>query len=632
MSQNSNITTPTPLRRDIMINVANDANHSGNKNRHSIEQKKSQKQKPRNKEKRTKGGNNILEDDISFKIEQQIKEGKKIKGNTRKNQISINHLLEFQSYRDLKEYRSNLSNSNKPRRYSNRSTSNHLRKHYYGMEFININYKFIVDHRKDYQAQKLDPNIPIEVKDILRIVVPKGNACPICLSDEPIAPRMITSCGHILCLTCLLSLLESELPKEKKRETLAVIEKYKECPLCTSIIRKAEVKPVLVSNVDERFEVPKINDDVVLTLMTRFHDKVTAWPKYVRDAGMNIDDFPWINNSDEIISQNQRIFKGNLGYLLDMYEFERQLILSNYEQEKLLYDLDRKFVDMALRNIDEDIKMWTEKFNEPSDAKTSGNNHSAEMTVSNTFFYYETGFNAPSVYVLSPLDVKVIKSSYNNDYTNLPSSIVAKVENIKYVELDYETSTTKYKYLSHFPIGTSIGFLECNWAGNEFITPETWHQFKDDLTKRTKTSSKKLRKEENDKRRALNQEEIRTRKFFERENSNRRDSDDEYEYDYSRMGSLSIVDHRELPALNQPQAIVNESASDSSTGDYQTTIWGTKIPKAEAQEDSDVDWDAEEMIKRAKEEMMKQDDQTSGKKSNKKKKKKLILLSSNSTW
>ena len=55
------------------------------------------------------------------------------------------------------------------------------------MSFINVNYKFVVDYRNDYKAQQLDPNVPIDTKDILRIVVPKGNSCPICLSDEPLS-------------------------------------------------------------------------------------------------------------------------------------------------------------------------------------------------------------------------------------------------------------------------------------------------------------------------------------------------------------------------------------------------------------------------------------------------------------
>ncbi|KAK6456680.1 uncharacterized protein RJT20DRAFT_33609 [Scheffersomyces xylosifermentans] len=610
----------------------------------------------KNQKKAIQMDNSYRSDTFQNQIESQIKQNKRVSGRSRKNQISINHLLDFQSYRDSDEYHVNHTknnNNNKPRRGSGTRSRNNLssKVNLRGMGFINVNYKFVVDHRKNYRVQEMDPNVPVDTEDIVRIIVPKGNACPICLTDEPIAPRMITSCGHIICLKCVLSLLESEVPNAKKRESSAIVEKYRECPLCSSIIRKNELKPVLINNIDENLETPKIQDEVVLSLMARPQSRIFPLPKPLVQYFDSIDHFPWVNQTNPDCNQFSRIFKGETSYLLNMYEFEKQHVKANYEEEKLLYGEDDKFVKMALKHIDNEISSWITKLGEDlkeKDVSPGLNLHSQvnaplssspNLTVDDghCYFYYQTGFNSSVTFVLSPLDMKVLKTAYNNSYTSLPSSIIAKIENIKYEYLTTETSLTKYKYLSHLPLGSQIGFIECNWNHNEFITREAWDIFKDDLTKRTKSSTQKLKREERNRRRALNEEEIKTRNFYIRENSGRDDLDDSSYVDYAAMGSLSITDNRELPALSDHQASNNEHSSASageSAGEHEmtTTIWGTKIPKAEVQEEEpdEDDWDAEEMIRKAREEMERQENESG--KGRKKKKKKMILISSNSNW
>lgn len=365
---------------------------------------------------------------------------------------------------------------------------------------------------------------------------------------------------------------------------------------------------------------------------------------------------------------------GDLQYLIDMYEMEKLLILAQYEQEKELYGDDGKYFKLAISNIDKDIEEWKKNFEMdhplPStkqlQRQSNGKQNTELQPGSNTFFYYQTGFNASSTYVLSPLDMKVLKHSYNEDYHNLPSSIVAKVENIRYEEFNAELALTKYKYLSHLPFGTSIGFLECDWSNNKFIQEETWEMFKGDLIQRSKKSNRKFKREEMNRRRALNNEEMKNREFYERENNNGvlTNNHNSYSQHYSdyyddssnggsfssmtrNIGNLSVLDYRDLPVLSSDNAVPSlvEGTTESGTIDtmsgtsdeisgspkYQTTIWGTKIPKADPvlnpqPQDSEDDWDAEEMIRRAKEEMDRQESETGG--SKKKKKKKKILLSS----
>lgn len=554
----------------------------------------------------------------------------------KKNQISLNHLIHYESYKDLDEYK-NRHKKSKPRRQSRNSFNDYSPDRYKvpltGLSFINLNYKFIVDQRGNYKPQELDPNIPVSLDNIIRIIAPTGNSCPICLSDKLVAPRMITACGHILCLKCLLSLLDTEIPKFKKTESAAVIEKYNDCPLCSTIIRKKDVKPVLAIHTDERFETPKIGDDVIMSLMSRPFSKLFAVPRSIEGVLYQIDNFPFVDMKDPDLSQYLRLFKAGLPYILKMYNEEKQEVLKSFEEDKLLYNDDGKYHFKAIEDIDKDIEFWTSSYNSNTIQPHQGELivKKEEINPANSYFYYEAGFNARSTFVLSPLDIKVLKANYNNSYFELPSNVIARVENIQYEELTPENSLKKYKYLSHLPLGTTIGFIQCNWFKNEYISQDTWEAFKSDLTKRTKKSQKKLQREDRDKKRAENEEERRTRLFFERENDPTRQNrfNDDYE-DYNDMnfGSLSITDNR-LPVLPSHETIESDS-DDLVVGEpskFETTVWGTKVKKNETAPDEieEDDWDPQEMIRKAKEEMDKQE-QTGQKK---KKKKKLVLLSSN---
>lgn len=595
--------------------------------------KNPKRERPQRQQHQPRGAQGPSNDEFSLQLEQL--ESSLRKNGLRKTKISIDHLLEFQSYRDLNEFQAQQTHA-RPRRPRPRYTASRF--HLTGMNFINVHYRFVVDHRSDFSLQKMDPNVPVETADILRIVVPKGNACPICLSDDPVAPRMITSCGHILCLTCLLSLLESEVPVFGKRDPQAVVAKYRDCPLCAAVIRSADVKPVLINSADDRFDVPKPREQAVLTLMTRQQDRMFPLPAPFLDLFLSMGDFPWFRADGPGVHEFLRVCRGDLDYLLEMYAHEQSQILTAYEQEKLLYNDDGKYVRKALANIAADIEHWRTRFAEPYPEKTprfAGHEKARDVPKksSGLFYYYETGFNAESIYVLSPLDIKVLKASHNDSYSALPSSIVVNVENIRYEELDTELVTTKYKYLAHLPIGTSVGFLECDWSNSEHVSPEVWANFSGDLSKRTKAASRKFNKEEKDKRRAMNEEELRTRDFYRRENGG---GDHEVQLEPAHFGSLSITDHRELPQLTTETTAddtTKTSESEASGGEYETTIWGTRIRKSEAaqaleDEQNAYNWDAEEMIRRAKAEMDLDDQKTNGKK---KKKKKLVLLSSD-TW
>lgn len=594
----------------------------------------------------------------------------------KKSAASINHLLEFILYKDLPEYclqqqqqysnnrngghrvTNNQRNLNKLRNSSYNSNYHQRRQfthsndtynnsrvraprkkpksYLHGMRFINVNYKFVVDYRKDYAAQRLDPNVPVDTNDIICIVVPEGNACPICLSAELVAPRMITSCGHILCLPCLLALLDSEVPTSMKRESKAVVEKYTDCPLCASVIRRGDVKPVLLDTTDVRFDMPKVNDEVVLTLMARDLNRIVPVPSYAYNSVENAkgkrnlsgsDQFPWADqlHTDPYL----RIYKGDHTYLAAMYESEKKALRNAYENDSDLFLPGRKLLRMALLSIDNDVCSWTEKFNaETKSAVSSSYSKVVTAETKSTLYYFQTGFKCAATYVLSALDMKVLKSSYGDDYLMLPPSIVAKVENIRYEEMDEELATTKYKYISHLPLGTQIGFLECCWENNELVNPQVWATFKLDLVKRSKISSRIILQEERNRQRAINEEERRAREYIDRENKCSSLGSNDW-MRTTGIGGLTITDEREMPALTG-DSLPEDSQSSSADAliETQRSVWGTQIPIPEMfEEPPDNGWDADEMIRQAREEIEKQE--LSGKGQKGKRKKRYVLLLSN---
>lgn len=554
--------------------------------------------------------------------ENKTKLAKRYSGSSKRNKVNIDHLLDFQSYRDLPEYIESHSkarvNRHKDLDRSRKPLPNRIVLR--GMEYINVHYKFVVDHRYLYKVQALDPNIPVPLENIVAVIAPVGNACPICLLETPVAPRMMTACGHIICLKCVLSLMATELPKAQKRQAESVIERYRECPLCQKIIRPAELKPVVFNSVDERFDTPRPQCDTILTLMLRPHGSNLALPRSIDEQYPSIDNFPSIQQSSDLIPY-LRILKGDAEYVLQLYSAEKQQINDLYDQERELYNEPRRLRDQALSHIDDEIASWTVQLNTPLATKPEAGPHTMRLDSSN-YFYYQTGFNSNAVYVLSPLDMKVLRATHANEYHMLPSLVVARVENIRFEDLTTEAATSKYKFLSHLPVGTSIGFMECDWRDNEFVNQETWNTFRHDLVQRSKNLQKKFAREEKARIRALEEEETRTRNFFAKENGNAPDLEYESFLDPATFNNLVISDHHDLPSL--PNATRSSTRNtDVNKPAQQTTVWGTQIPKADDPvSDDEYAWDAEETIRKAKEQL--QLDAANGKR----KKKRVVLLSS----
>lgn len=560
-------------------------------------------------------------DKFDVNIEDEVIRGN-FKARGRRGQISINHLLDFSlPSRDLHSTSLSHTTGPPPIRRRRRSSNNDDRIHLTGPDFVNANYRFVVDYRHDYRGQTLDPNLNLNKHSILRVIVPKGHHCPICLTDEIVAPRMI-SCGHIFCNTCLLSFLESETMKKKDE-----FQRFKECPLCALSVRPDEILPVVINQTDERFEIPQVGHDVVMKLMAKPIENILPIPHSLNLNHAKIGSLPWY--SDTELYPYSRLMKGGLKFIINSYEEDRAAIMKQYEEDKALYNDDGKYAMKAVRNIDEAMeslkKSFNEDYNEPnhlvnSMENLSINKNDSGLNDSNCYFFYQTCFHSTTRYFLSPFDVKILIATYGS-YSNFPTTLLLKVDNIKYGHMVTEQTLKRYKYFNHLPLGTEFAFIEVDWT--DLITPEVHQQFAKELADRKKKLINKTKKEDRDKRIFENEQELKTAEFYKNENNGW----GYYDYLSAREENIAIDDEALTPALSGPATPSSTPINGEEPMESVSTIWGTTIPKSQITQDDyidgDDDWDAEELIRQSRESLQ----QASGGKK-KKGKRRLIVLSS----
>lgn len=561
-------------------------------------------QKPRYPQQQPRGRQSDYNDEFDLNLEEQVLSGNvKVRG--KRAQISISHLLDF----SLPER--DLETLSKPQRRRRKSSNNgDERIHLSGQEFINANYKFIVDARGDYRSQIADPNCILDGSSILRVIVPRGYQCPICLSEDIVAPRMI-SCGHIFCATCLLRFLASEQIVKKGCRP----RKLKDCPLCSLPVRPDETKLVLIDptlNVD----IPQINHSCELKLMARPIHRILPVPYEIDVNRDKLGNLPWYCDAD--IYPYARIMKGGLKFAADALETERVSIKIQQEEDKLLYNNDNDtYVDMAIADIDFKLELlktsFDDNYDEPSQISRSMDELSIqnnELNESNTFFFYQTAFNNKTKYFLAPLDVKVLVAAFGT-YSQFPPTLEVIVENVIYGHTVSPSVLKRMKFLSHLPLGTEFALLEIDWKHS--IDPDVYRQFAKELQGRKRKLVQRLKKEDTDKKRYETEQEERAKQFYLQERSD--------------WGSSDFLQSTTSFAIETPRETENDDLiSDSDHGkDYTTTVWGTRILKNQdasaIADELDDPFHTEEILKSV----------STMKPQKGKKKKRIVLMSSQSS-
>ncbi|KAF9933629.1 hypothetical protein BGZ67_004183 [Mortierella alpina] len=144
------------------------------------------------------------------------------RSNNKKNQVSLNHLLNFSF-----PVREEPQNTGPVRRRRNANYQPFDKD-----KFINANFRFLLNPRSDYAVFTMDADVRVQWEDIEQVLIAVPQSCPICL-QPPVAPR-ITKCGHVYCFSCILHYLA--LSESNKA--------WRKCPICWDAIYEKDLKSV----------------------------------------------------------------------------------------------------------------------------------------------------------------------------------------------------------------------------------------------------------------------------------------------------------------------------------------------------------------------------------------------------
>ncbi|SCV02662.1 LAMI_0H01684g1_1 [Lachancea mirantina] len=572
-----------------------------NQQKPRLEYKPVKRSRPR-KERRRSSGNKHDGPDLESSIQDELTSGN-FRARGRKTQISINHLLDFQ-LPDRKALSADSGSNGQMRRKSKRLEREVV--HLHGESFINANFRFLVDDRFEYSEQSLDPNFPIPREKIVRVVAPRGQACPICLSENMVAPCMV-ACGHLFCLTCLLhffAITDQESNGYSKRN------RHKECPLCSTFVSKERAIPVIFTNAEPQLVFAEVGHVETLQLMCKPHNSMLPLPANLGIDPKSLGNFP----SAEMVELAPycRIMKCGAELALKYYQMDLQNVESQFEQDKSLYDDDGTYAEMARDHIMKSMHQY--QVQDVSNVTDRLSNLSLGVGLesyndSNAFFFYETGFNALTTFYLSPLDVKILLSTFEH-YSNFPTSLTAKVENVHYGFVVTEALIQRYKYFGHLPLGSELAFVDLDWRSVDFVPPEVHKRFAAELSQRRRKFNWKQQREDKEKRLYEKKLEKEHAEFFMKENG---------EVDSPPLCSLSSNPSVPLFSLSDKSTL--EPKAQKTGSRMEKTVWGTSIP---ASQHSDTERTPEDA---ALEDMLLQMSKD-GTQTKKKKKKVVTLLSS----
>lgn len=459
--------------------------------------------------------------------------------NSRRGQTSITHLMNFTLPPILQDHRNTSVRESLRRKSSSNRSCHHLSDK---ARYIHANYRFIVKPNGNYKLQVADADQPLDWNDILQILVSsvsQDSSCPICLS-RPIVPRMLT-CGHILCLPCLIRYIHSGdinivISKKKARWT--------ECPICWDSVNVSEMRSVRWYTGQENLPSQE-GEEVVLRLMSRKPGKNFCLPQEATKDLEDIEDIPWYGPTD--VADYVRVMKAGQDYMNDQYSSEIEDLRNLEKEDEIVYDEGPEWTRKAISEIYEAKKRIqgignppvTPKHarkNEPriasslspvtkidgcgeplliqkpksreveNNAKDSkllpqvmecngirnqnrGKNEVPEPDKS--FFFYQ----ALPHYYLAPLDIRILKSAFGS-FNLFPPALLPRIEHISNGHVINNELRKRIKYLSHLPQGCEIKFLECDWTG--LIGPDILDKFSNEIQIRRKKNDDKKTREERD--------------------------------------------------------------------------------------------------------------------------------------
>lgn len=503
--------------------------------------------------------------------------------------------------------------------------------------YINTTCRFVLDPRDSevYAPLLVDPDIPVPMERVMRILA-RPSACPICLEDIPKAPRML-QCGHIMCLPCLIRYVESVTGSTSLNtpsgtaaslhngisigynpSNQQLTHQYQkppivECPLCSDEIKVNRVKPVSFLLFDERFELPKEGQDVVLNLMFRPQGAANSMPlTTVSNNGAGhlpvpmraFTEVPAIEDNN-IASRYSRLVKGSREYVFKELNRELSELEGQRDEELALYQDQAlaKYHNQAISQVKKLRFEADEIFKEEEaqalsllslgPARGPGEVEVvAEHFDDNTaYYFYQTAFDSDIKFFLAPLDVKILRTEYGGAYSTMPSSLVVKVDNIVFGNYINDELKKRLKYMGNIPAGTQVAFIECRWNITNMSKP-TLDMYAKELSKRKRLKADKKKRENTQARRIQQQEKSELRENLLRESGIDIGGDVGFPEGTAAAEEEYKRSLREAPSLPPVHNSVPMTAGDGSEGDdaaaatfagpakpnLTKTVWGTQVP------------------------------------------------------
>jgi hypothetical protein len=174
---------------------------------------------------------------------------------------------------------------------------------------------------------------------------------------------------------------------------------------------------------------------------------------------------------------------GSLPSSNDMARAASLLYKYDYNHARSLLEADIRAVkenafDEHCQQAVECIKAEIRRLAPPDcDDKYHIDDNVTDARASPTFWFYQPVGHGYSY--LSSLDIRMLVHEYGH-YSSFPHLVCPSVERETHVVLDKQLRT-KYRYLSHLPLGT-LRFLDCDWSG--ILSSDTLALFADEADAR----------------------------------------------------------------------------------------------------------------------------------------------------
>ncbi|TPX37428.1 hypothetical protein SmJEL517_g00428 [Synchytrium microbalum] len=305
--------SPQPPARNIVANQSSSSSTSSRPRKHQSSQRKEADKE----DKRKSVTSQVPSDSMAF-------------------DVSLNHLLNF----TFPERQRVTSSTVSPRRKRSSGVTVYNKE-----RFVNANFRFVMRDSGDYTVNLFDPDILVEWKDVVQVVIPTPHSptCPICLS--PPAPAKVTRCGHVFCHACVLHYLALG------------DRKWRKCPICYDAIYSRDLRSVRFDEVSE-VKAGSISEGFGLrvVLMKRMANSTVALPRVQYKV--------WLDEGDASSPPNvydapraAKLVASPAGFERKLLEGERDelmaLSLAAQDTEEGIYiDLARTEVDAALADLE----------------------------------------------------------------------------------------------------------------------------------------------------------------------------------------------------------------------------------------------------------------------------------------